>query len=386
MKIRLFILLFFIAFQLSAQKINEEQVPKDVLIGLESIYPEAKVKTWEFINGNYFATLKVDGQQGKAELTPEGKWIESRFPVTEKELPSKITKYFYDNYPDFKISTSLFIEEPDDVSYYYLKIQKKGIGQGESGELFFDLAGRLTKSTAPEIVKTEPTENKQKDDVFSEEEAPKSSGKKTKEKEKVKKEPEITKETPKPKQTKEKASKKSKDKDEEKSNFTDVPAIVKKNFDKKFPRVENPVWEQVDSNYVVSFFFRINDQKAEFAPDGKLVSTTTIMDPKNIYRPLENYLMKKYKKYKVIRAEKVIYERTYQKIYPEKNLKNYYYVEISERVKGSRIPKITRLWFDGVGAIDRVVEGDIDDDYDSQNANERGGKYDKKFDRKVGDE
>jgi len=383
MKIRFFILLFLISLQLTAQKINEEQVPKDVLIGLESIYPEAKVKTWEIINGNYFATLKVDGQQGKAELTPDGKWIDSRFPVTEKELPSKITKYFYDNYPDFKITTSLFIEEPEDVSYYYLKIQKKGLGQGENGELFFDLAGRLTKSTAPEIVKSETSENKPKDEIFTEDETPKSSTKKIKEK--AKKEPETARETSKPKQTKEKPAKKSKDEDNN-SKFTDIPAIVKKNFDKKFPRVENPVWEQVDSNYVVSFFFRINDQKAEFAPDGKLVSTTTIMDPKNIYRPLENYLMKKYKKYKVLRAEKVIYERTYQKIYPEKNLKNYYYVEISERVKGSRIPKITRLWFDGVGAIDRVVEGDIDDESDYQGTNEKSGKYDKKFDRKVGDE
>jgi hypothetical protein len=152
-------------------------------------------------------------------------------------------------------------------------------------------------------------------------------------------------------------------------------------FDKKFPRTEDVSWEQVDSNYVATFFFRINDQKAEFAPDGKLVSTTTIMDPKNIFRPLENYLIKKYKKYKIVKAEKILYDRMYQKLFPEKKLKNYYYVEISLKVKGSKVPQINKLWFDGVGAIDKVEEGyneDEESNYDDSE-DDSSSKHDKKF-------
>lgn len=396
MRTKILLLLILLSANVLAQKINEEQVPKDVLIGLETIYPEVKVKSWEIVEGNYFASIKVDGQAGKAEITPNGKWLSSRFPVGEKELPSSIIKYFYDNYKGYKITISESVEEPDDNNYYYLKIQKKGLNQSENGELFFDLAGNLTKSTAPEIVneETKPDVAK-KDDVF-EEDRPVKKGKNKRENTededvdtKPVKKPKAPKATPanKPEKTTSSKSKRNQDEDEEdseRSSSTDVPALVKKMFDKKFPRSEEVSWEQIDSNYIASFFFRVNDQKAEFAPDGKLVSTTTIMDPKNIFRPLENYLIKKYKKYKVVKAEKIIYDRNYQKLFPEKKLKNYYYVEISLKIKGSKKPQINRLWFDGIGAIDRVEEGYVDEDsgYDDT---ERSSKNDRKFRDKVED-
>lgn len=396
MRTKILLLLILLSANVLAQKINEEQVPKDVLIGLETIYPEVKVKSWEIVEGNYFASIKVDGQAGKAEITPNGKWLSSRFPVGEKELPSSIIKYFYDNYKGYKITISESVEEPDDNNYYYLKIQKKGLNQSENGELFFDLAGNLTKSTAPEIVneETKPDVAK-KDDVFEEDRPAKKEKNKKEDTEdedvdtKPVKKPKTPKATTadKPERSTTSKSKRNQDEDEEdseRSSSTDVPALVKKMFDKKFPRSEEVSWEQIDSNYIASFFFRVNDQKAEFAPDGKLVSTTTIMDPKNIFRPLENYLIKKYKKYKVVKAEKIIYDRNYQKLFPEKKLKNYYYVEISLKVKGSKTPQINRLWFDGIGAIDRVEEGYVDEDsgYDDT---ERSSKNDRKFRDKVED-
>lgn len=394
MRTKILLLLILLSANVLAQKINEEQVPKDVLIGLETIYPEVKVKSWEIVEGNYFASIKVDGQAGKAEITPNGKWLSSRFPVGEKELPSSIIKYFYDNYKGYKITISESVEEPDDNNYYYLKIQKKGLNQSENGELFFDLAGNLTKSTAPEIVneETKPDVAK-KDDVFEEDRPAKKEKNKKEDTEdedvdtKPVKKPKTPKATTadKPERSTTSKSKRNQDEeDSERSSSTDVPALVKKMFDKKFPRSEEVSWEQIDSNYIASFFFRVNDQKAEFAPDGKLVSTTTIMDPKNIFRPLENYLIKKYKKYKVVKAEKIIYDRNYQKLFPEKKLKNYYYVEISLKVKGSKTPQINRLWFDGIGAIDRVEEGYVDEDsgYDDT---ERSSKNDRKFRDKVED-
>ncbi len=389
MRIKILLFLILLSANVLAQKINEEQVPKDVLIGLETIYPEVKVKSWEMKDGNYIANIKVDGQSGKAEITPNGKWLNSRFPVGEKEFPSSVIKYFYDNYKSFKITISEYVEEPDDNNFYYLKIQKKGINQNEDGELYFDLAGNLTKSTAPEIVKEDSNpEVAKNNDAFDEDRTDKKKSKK----EAVEEESEDTKpaKTVKPSRVaaspKPKAQKKSKtnaDEDTDNSSNSDVPALVKKMFDKKFPRTENVNWEQVDSNFVASFFFRINDQKAEFSPEGKLVSTTTIMDPKNIFRPLENYLEKKYNKYKVLKAEKILYDRTYQKLHPEKKLKNYYFVEISIKIRGSRVPQIDRLWFDGVGAIDRIEQGWVEpeeDDYKTQS------KHDAKFKERLEEE
>ncbi|NVN96088.1 MAG: hypothetical protein HXX18_12475 [Bacteroidetes bacterium] len=442
MRSKILFFLILLSANVLAQKIDEEQVPKDVLIGLETIYPEVKAKSWELKEGNYFANIKVDGQSGKAEITPNGKWIISKFPVGEKELPSTIVKFFYDNYIGYKITISQYIEEPNDNNYYYLKIQKKGLNQEENGELFFDLSGKLTKNTAPEIVKAnteiaknevaeeeKPVKNKKKKiEVIEEEKPVKSSKKKTEivEEEKPvkssKKKTEVveedkpvksskkkvevddseepvkkakpektvatTKPKPEPKVKAEKPAKEKKKKEEDEdvssSSNVDVPVVVKKYFDKKFPRSEEVIWSQKDSNFISEFFFHEMEQKAEFAPDGKMVSTTTIMDPKNIFRPLENYLIKKYDKYKVVKAEKTLYDRTYQKLFPEKKLKNYYYVEISQKVKGSKIPKITKLWFDGVGAIDHIEEGDIEDD-SGYNNEEKVGKHDRSFEEKVGD-
>ena len=381
MRSKILFFLILLSINVLAQRVDEEQVPKDVLIGLETIYPEVKAKSWEIKEGNYFANIKVDGQSGKAEITADGKWIISKFPVGEKELPSTIVKFFYDNYQGYKITISQSIEEPNDNNYYYLKIQKKGLNQEENGELFFDLKGNLTKNTAPEIVKVEAKSDnvieedkpvkikKKKDDI----EEDKTIAKKQKKVEaddseepvmKTAKPAKVVKPVvarkPEPKTKVEKPAKvdtkKSEEEEETVSNNDDAPAAVKKYFEKKFPRSEEIVWKQNDSNYIATFFFHEMEQKAEFTPDGKMVSTSSIMDPKNIFRPLENYLIKKYDKYKVVKAEKVLYDRNYQKLYPEKKLKNYYYIEISQKVKGSKIPKITKLWFDGAGAIDRVEE------------------------------
>ncbi len=405
MKTKILFFLILLSVNVLAQKIDEEQVPKDVLIGLETIYPEAKSKSWEIKEGNYFASIKVDGQSGKAEITPNGKWIASKFPVGEKELPSTIVNYFYENYVGYKITISQYIEEPNDNNYYYLKIQKKGLSQVENGELFFDLKGNLTKNTAPELIKIAP---EVKNEVVVEEEKPVKNKKVEKRKEPTIKEEKTTKAekpiakpkpeskvkaekpipTPKSEPKAEKPEKVNKKKVEEEeelpSNSANTPVVVKKYFEKKFPKAEEVEWKQVDSNYVVAFIFHEMEQKAEFAPDGKMVSTTTIMDPKNIFRPLENYLIKKYDKYKVVKAEKVLYDRIYQKIFPEKKLKNYYYVEISQKVKGSKIPKITKLWFDGAGAIDRVEQEDIEDDT-NYNKEEKKDKHDKSFEEKVGE-
>ena len=162
-------ILFFLMILLSAnvfsQRVDEDQVPKDVLIAIETVYSGVKVKTWELKDNNYFATLKVEGQTGIAEVTPEGKWLSTKFNVSEKELPSSVTTYMSDNFNGYKIKIAQYIEDNEEKSYYVLTIQKKGISSGDEYELTFDIKGNLTNTTAPESAKTE--KKKSNEDIAS---------------------------------------------------------------------------------------------------------------------------------------------------------------------------------------------------------------------------
>ncbi len=437
MRIKILFFLILLSTSVFSQKIDEEQVPKDVLIAIETVYSGVKVKSWELKDNNYFATVKVDGQSGKAEITPEGKWLNSKFNVSEKELPSSVTTYMSDNFDGFKIKVALYIEDNEEKNYYEIKIQKKGISSGDEYELTFDTKGTLLNSTAPESAKTnkkkEDDEDSKpvkkdkvakKDSKYEDDEDTKTDDKpvkkskvakkskednedldpdasvaksksKSKAKTKSKKDDEeVVADDDKPvkksstakksaaanadrssanknknqKTASSSKGKKSKNNEdgEESTSRGGTPSNIKKAFDKKFPNNEEAKWVQVDSNYIVTFFLRDVEQKAEFSPEAKLVATTSFMEPKNLFRPLENYLEKNYKKYKVLSAEKVTYDRNYAKLFPEKKLKSYYMVKISEKVKGSKKPKLSTIYFDSKGTLDRIDEGDFDDDDDSK--------------------
>ena len=418
---RIYILFFLMLLSACAfsQKIDEDQVPKDVLIAIETVYSGVKVKTWELKDNTYFATVKVEGQTGKAEITPEGKWLSTKFNVSEKELPSSVTTYLSDNFDGYKIKQNQYVEDNDEKNYYVLKIAKKGISSGEEYELTFDTKGNLKNSTAPESAKTDkkkaagdedaepPKRDKvSKKEVNIDDEDTKTEDKKAKTSKSSKstKEPVASKskskkdnedeDTSDDKPIKKTSAKKvttaSSDKpsgnktktqrstssgsvktkkmslsdgnDDSKGGSGSAPGVVKKTFEKKFPKTENASWKQVDSNYVVTFIFRDINQKAEFTPDAKLVSTTTAMDPKNLFRPIETYLDKNYKKFKITSADKIVYNSTYAKQFPEKKLKNYFEVKISQKMRGSKKPKITTIFFDSKGGLDRVEEGDFEDE------------------------
>ena len=119
---RIYILFFLMLLSACAfsQKIDEDQVPKDVLIAIETVYSGVKVKTWELKDNTYFATVKVEGQTGKAEITPEGKWLSTKFNVSEKELPSSVTTYLSDNFDGYKIKQNQYVEDNDEKNYYVL--------------------------------------------------------------------------------------------------------------------------------------------------------------------------------------------------------------------------------------------------------------------------
>jgi hypothetical protein len=124
----------------------------------------------------------------------------------------------------------------------------------------------------------------------------------------------------------------------------DVPDVVEKNFNKKFPHSENVSWDKVDNNYKVDCFFRGRGTYAEYTPEGVWVQTVTDMDIKSLYPPVQKYLDENFKKDKVVLAEQAI----------RADKQNYYYVQVARKEKDRKEPYIFELFFDKTGNIEQV--------------------------------
>jgi hypothetical protein len=125
---------------------------------------------------------------------------------------------------------------------------------------------------------------------------------------------------------------------------SEVPEIVQKNFNKKFPRAENISWDKVDNNYKVDCFYKGWVTYAEFTPEGEWVQTISDMDPRDLYPPIERYLDENFNKDKVIIVEKATLA----------NRQDYYYVQLERKEKGRKEPLVFELFFDKTGKIEQV--------------------------------
>jgi len=128
------------------------------------------------------------------------------------------------------------------------------------------------------------------------------------------------------------------------SSSRDVPDVVERNFNKKFPRAENVSWDKIDTNYKVDCFFNLRGTYVEYSPTGKWLLTVTDMDVDNLYPPIESYLNEHFKKDKIVVFEQAV---TYDR-------KDYFYVQIAREDKDREEPWFIELFFDKTGNIEQV--------------------------------
>lgn len=316
----------------SQTKVKESEVPKSVLLGLENIYFSYKVKGWYKAPGQFIADLVVDGQQGRAFFTSDGSWQYSSFPVADQELPTLANTYFQNNYPGYKIKRTDYVEEMSGDNYYRMMIAQKAIGATEY-ELIFNIRGSLIKSNAPdpEVVKKEYLIRQNPEDAGKQqpEQESKSSSKGSK---KDKKELDIN--TP-------------------DAVLADQPTEeVLAAFQKRYPQTrinKGPDWGMRDENYVGRFENR-SKAKLEvlYAPNGSLISTGSTLLKDRYPRAILKYLEEKYRKekYTIERIDRVDYDTKYRDPKTGQRPKSYFYVVISQKVKGEKQKRITRMTFD----------------------------------------
>ncbi len=331
MKKLVFIALISICVLGNAQtKVKESEVPKSVLLALENTYASYKVKSWYQNPGQYAAELTVDGQEGKAYFTDAGDWQYSSFPVSIAEMPTLINTYFDNNYPGYRIKNSEYIEEMSGDNYYRLIIAMKGLGANDY-ELVFDTRGKLLKNNAPDpvVVKRDYIARNNPEGV-------------------------VAKEKERPGQLSGKDGKRHGGDIDIDAPDVDVFApskAVQKDFEKRYPPVrvvKGPFWVVRDDGSVAYFS---NKAKAQFevvyGGDEKLAKVGTVLLKERYSRPILKYLAEKFKneKYKV---EKMVRYDFDSKFRDEsgKRPKSYFYVVVSQKVKGQKEPKYTRMTFD----------------------------------------
>ena len=95
---------------------------------LDEQYSYVKVTGWMKEGNTYIANIKDGSTTGKVYLTSSGEWIRTLFMVPVGELPSSITDYVKENYPDFIIVLSCLEEKEDESTHYYLEVKEDVVG------------------------------------------------------------------------------------------------------------------------------------------------------------------------------------------------------------------------------------------------------------------
>ena len=116
----------------SAQKLKPTEVPSDVVQTLDEQYSYVKVTGWMKEGETYIANIKDGATNGKVFIAGDGEWIRTLFMVPVNELPSTITEYVKENFPEWIISVSALEEQEEVSTHYYLEVREDAVGSKPS--------------------------------------------------------------------------------------------------------------------------------------------------------------------------------------------------------------------------------------------------------------
>lgn len=344
MKKIVFALVMLLPLMVGAQtKIKETAVPRSVLLSLEKTYDSYKVKTWYQAPGQYIAEVLIDGQEGRSYFTAGGDWQYSSFPVKMEECPTMMTSYFTDNYPGYRVKTLDYIEEMSGDNYYRMIITKKGISDTDF-ELIYDTRGKLMKSNAPDPAAVKRDYYTHNNPDATDDEVTKA----------TKTESSRLRGRPAPKVDEPQVEK-----------FT-APEKATNNFSSTVGKKvkSGPEWVNRNDQYAVAYYTDKNKIEMEQIYDiqtGELVMTGKKLPKEKLNKGILNYLAQKFNGEKY-RIEKMV-EYTYSSKYrvDGKKPENYFYVVISQKVKGSRQVKYTRMEFNKKGEFIELLAQPLDE-------------------------
>jgi hypothetical protein len=362
--------LFLCSFSAVAQKVKPDDVPQAVKTTFSQEFPNAKVKEWQIKDSQYWVIYKDDGAQQTSVFTTTGTLVETRTSIDKQELPDFVMQYVATEYPGYEVNSCFLIQKPKTKDSYYIEVKKAGMGTGPNSEITFTSDGKLLSRKDPEgfaVVKKEEPRKKEepkkdgvknertsKKDVADNAEDNKSANKSNnKVREKAAKNPN--------EDNKERKSKNKKDQYPENIiSENNVPAIVKKNFTKKFPKADEVKWfnKQGDTIYTIKCLYKEQDNEIKYTASGKWILQKIELDEKTIFPAVQKYLDKTYRKYKLSSCFKTV---TF-----DKNGGGFEVKIIELKNKKNKLE--TTILFDKMGKLIKTIDPDVP--YDEENDRE----------------
>lgn len=342
-KLFLVILLLSAVFTLQAQKLRNSDVPQEVRLGLENTYTDYKLQGWFFETGQYVAEISIDNQIGRAFFTAAGNWQFTIFNIAEQELPTLVANYFINNYPGYRIKKSEYVEDFGGDNYYRLIIAMKGLGQTEY-EMIFDPRGKMIKTNAPDpdfvkkdyIARLNPEDIERQQKKMADRTALPGEGIKI-----------VAANDDKESENSSKKDKKVDIETPEALEKVKIPEIITKAFDKKYPRIPVDEWKSEDTCFRAFFSNRQGTPlEALFMPDGSVVSVTSEVDPARYPRLIVKDLEERYPNAQIDKVNKIDFDAKYKRSITDRKLEQYFYVELSEKIKGRKESKVIKLTYD----------------------------------------
>ena len=326
-------------------KVKETAVPRSVLLALEKTYDAYKVKTWYQAPGQYIADIVVDGQEGRSYFTAGGDWQYSAFPVKIEECPTLMNTYFVNNYPGYRIKTIDYVEEMNGDNYYRMIIVKKGISEADC-EMVFDTRGKLMKSNAPDP-------DAVKRDYYTRNNPEATEQKVT---EKTGTENSRQRQRPTPRN------------DEPKVEKFEPNEEMVANFQKTVGKriTAGPEWVDRNGEYAVAYYSNAQKVKMEAVysqANNQLVMSGKLLAKDRYNGAILKYLAEKFngEKYKIEKMVVYEYNSKYRDPITGKKPKPYTYVVISQKQKGSKDVRYTRMEFDSRSQFTGLLAQPLDE-------------------------
>ena len=138
---------FFMVNYVSAQKLKESEVPKNVISAFQAKFKGAKVKKWEKENDKFEVEFDFNKNEMSADFSADGKLLESEQEIKTSELSKTITDYITKNYAGYKLGEAAKITGADGKISFEAEVSK---GKEKMDLIFDDKGNFIKKNVEPQ--------------------------------------------------------------------------------------------------------------------------------------------------------------------------------------------------------------------------------------------